>query len=352
MARSERYRKLPGRRRGIFRGASVWLAPDHVLLVKSLRFREEYKRYYLRDIQAIATASAPRFHISIRSVVLALLWLYAYAVAASMERVSGALVAGGMERVSGMQATTYLWIVAAVLVGAWAMISAAFSCRCRIYTAVSSDELPSVYRSWTARRFVAELEPQIAAAQGTLEGNWAEAVESYTVGPPRTLPPDITSGAAPGSIPADPPRPWAAYAFITTLLAGGAADFLLLGTPGWMAQWILPLFTLCQAASTVAVLIACRRGELRGAWRILAVVALVVIALTYRANYSFGMLGNIGQQSTQASPTLAMQQLLATLARFANIATGFVAGLHVLLGLASIVVLAAGRQPKPPGLRG
>jgi hypothetical protein len=64
------------------------------------------------------------------------------------------------------------------------------------------------------------------------------------------------------------------------------------------------------------------------------------------------MLGNIGQQSTQASPTLAMQQLLATLARFANIATGFVAGLHVLLGLASIVVLAAGRQPKPPGLRG
>ncbi len=338
MAPSQRYRKLPGRRRGMFRGASVWLAADHVLLVKSLRFREEYKRYYLRDIQAIATASAPRFHLSMRSIVLALVWLFVYLVAASAERFSGAHL------------TIYLWVVAALLTVTWAIVSAAFSCRCRIYTAVSSDDLPSVYRSWTARRFVAELEPSIAAAQGTLEGNWAEAVESYTVGPPRTLPPETSADALPGSIMADPPRPWAAYAFIASLVAGGAADFLLPGSPGRMAQWVLPWFTLCQAASTVAVLVTCRRGELRPAWRSLAVVALIAIGLTYLVNSSFGVPATIGRQSRQSPPGIDQLPLERALARFADISTDFAAALQVLLAMAGTVLLATGRQSGPPGM--
>jgi hypothetical protein len=332
MAQDERYRKLPGRRRGIIRGSSVWLAADHVLLVKSLKFREEYKRYYLRDIQAIAIATAPRFHISMRSLILALVWVFVCAVAAAAERPSGAHL------------TIYLWIVAVLLTVTWAIVSAAFSCRCRVYTAVSSDELPSVYRSWTARRFVAELEPHIAAVQGTLEGNWAEAVESYTVGPARTLPPETP--ATPASAMADPPRPWAAYAFIASLIAGGVADFLLMGTPGRMAQWILPLFTLFQAASTVAVLVACRRGQLRPAWRTLAVVALIVVALTYRVTYSFSALTAIGQQSRQ-SPGLDPVPLVRLLAGLADISTDFAAGLHVLLGIVGIGLLAAGRQSRP-----
>ena len=336
MAQNERYRKLPGRRRGMIRGASVWLGADHVLLVKSLRFREEYKRYHLRDIQAIAPAGAPRFHLSIRSIALALVWLFAY------------LAAAATERVSGTRFTIYLWVGAALLTGTWAIVSGVFSCRCRIYTAVSSDELPSVYRSWTARRFVAELEPYIAAAQGMLEGNGAEAVESYTVGPPRTLPPEASAGAAPGSRMGEPPRPWAAYALIASLVAGGAADLLLLRTTGWMAQWILPLFTLCQAASTIAVLVACRRGELRPAWRNLAVVALIAMALTYHMNYSFGALTTIGQQSRP--PGFDPAQLARALSRFADISTDFVAGLHVLLGMVGVALLPTGRQPKPPGV--
>ena len=34
------YRKLPGRLRGIGYGASVWMAPDHLLLVRTRMFRE------------------------------------------------------------------------------------------------------------------------------------------------------------------------------------------------------------------------------------------------------------------------------------------------------------------------
>ena len=42
----EKYRRLPGRRRGVISGASLWMGSDHILLVRSAWFREEYKRFY------------------------------------------------------------------------------------------------------------------------------------------------------------------------------------------------------------------------------------------------------------------------------------------------------------------
>ena len=60
------YRKLPGTRRGFIQKSSVWAGPDHLLLVRGSRFRDEYKRFYYRDVQAIAVARAPRFHVSTR----------------------------------------------------------------------------------------------------------------------------------------------------------------------------------------------------------------------------------------------------------------------------------------------
>src|ERR1700684_1248315 len=65
------YRKLPGSRRGFFQKSSVWAGPDHLLLVRGSRFRDEYKRFYYRDVQAIAVARTPRFHISTRAVAIA-----------------------------------------------------------------------------------------------------------------------------------------------------------------------------------------------------------------------------------------------------------------------------------------
>ena len=58
------------------RGSSVWLGPDHLLLVESLRFREEYKRFYLRDIQAIAVARRAALSLCPRSALVAGLWLW------------------------------------------------------------------------------------------------------------------------------------------------------------------------------------------------------------------------------------------------------------------------------------
>jgi hypothetical protein len=121
------------------------MAADHLLLVKSIRFREEYKRFHLRDVQAIVVARAPRFHVSTRSMGIAALWWF---------------VSVFMLRLFGF--TVPFWIGAAVLVSAWVIVSAAYSCRCCILTAVSRDDLPSIYRTWTARRFLRKVEPRIA----------------------------------------------------------------------------------------------------------------------------------------------------------------------------------------------
>ena len=174
-----RYRKLPGCRRGIFHGSSAWLGPDHLLLVRSWRFREEYRRFHVSDIQSIAVAEAPRFHISTRSIGIAVLWLIAISIA-STRRVSWA--------------ETALWILAVTLIGAWAWISAKCSCVCRIYTAVSGDDLPSVYRTWTARKFISRVQPLIVAAQGAIESDWANDVDARRIGPPEFVPDMPTAG--------------------------------------------------------------------------------------------------------------------------------------------------------------
>ncbi len=147
-----RYRKLPGHRRGFVRGSSAWLGPDYLLAVNAMRFREEYKRYYFRDIQAIIVARRPRFHLSTRAAPIGFLWLIAFFISYRSPQVPALVGAAGI-----------------MLVGMWLYISTACSCTFRIYTAVSGDPLPSVYRTWVARQFLRAIEPQISAAQGTLE---------------------------------------------------------------------------------------------------------------------------------------------------------------------------------------
>jgi hypothetical protein len=53
------YRRLTGRKRTLLGYSQLWLAPDHILLVKSTRFAENYQRFALADIQAITVTETP-----------------------------------------------------------------------------------------------------------------------------------------------------------------------------------------------------------------------------------------------------------------------------------------------------
>jgi hypothetical protein len=322
MASATRYRKLPGRRRGLFRGASVWLGADHLLLVRSMRVREEYKRYQLRDVQAIVVARAARFHISTRAVGIAVFWLAAFLAVASR----------------APRMTTPLWMAAAALVIAWIVISWQFSCRCRIYTAVSRDELPSIYRTWTARRFLRQVEPRIVQVQGAVEGPWVDAISSRTLGPPRSAPPPPPPGIVPPSARRGPrTRGFASDLLIGALFADAIFDTVALHAGGNWVQSANAILALLEMASAIFVIVQHYRGVLRSAMQKLAIATLVAEGIFYYFRpVIVGMLA--GARSAATRRPLVTMLSVDPWMRQAD------AVLCALLGFAGLVIVLMGRD--------
>jgi hypothetical protein len=322
------YRKLPGHRRGLFRGASVWLGPDHLLLVRSLRFREEYKRYQLRDIQAIVVARDRRFHISTRSLGIAFLWFLAFIFAVT--RPWGPAV---------------LWTSALALIAAWACVSYFFSCRCRIYTAVSRDDLPSLYRVWTARRFLREVEPRIAAVQGTVQ-NWADEIENRDIGPADMRPDTSGVPPPPKPRPAARTRTLASDFLILCLFADAIWNTVTLNVPGWLhgaGQTMALLLTL----AAILVVVQHHRGRITMAMQRLALAVLIGIGLMYYFRpIVTGMMIGASASANKRTPLNA--------ARYVNPAPWMrtvEAVMTALLGVTGLaIVLAGGDEQEPPAI--
>lgn len=264
-----RYRRLPGRRRGFFRGASVWLGLDHLLLVKSMRFREEYKRFHLRDIEAISVAAAPRVHFSTRAFLIALAWLTALITASLVHKT---------------WFTASVWIAAAAIAGTWLYVSLSASCICRIFTAVSSDDLPSVYRSWTARKFIRKVAPLIAEAQGVVEGDWAQAVEDRQIGPREPIPVEFG-----GSAPVRPQSSAASAAgrsvlplvFAALMFIDAALTYLT--KPGASAGfWRIGYAVMAlELGVSIAMLVQHSRGKLMAGMQKLVIASLIATGIVW-----------------------------------------------------------------------
>ena len=119
---------------------SLWLGPDHLLCVETNGYRETYKRFYFRDIQAIIIQHTKR----------RVIW----------NAILPTPLAGG-------------------LVGLLALLSAGernevtinnilgTGCVCYLRTAVQIEQLPGLYRVPKARKVLAKIRPQIVAAQGS-----------------------------------------------------------------------------------------------------------------------------------------------------------------------------------------
>jgi len=272
------YRKLPGRRRGFIRVSSVWAGPDHLLLVRGSRFREEYKRFYYRDVQAIVIARAPRFHISTRAVAIALAcWVAATVVERLAIRFHFSDVV-----YNTVLAAEVGGCVLIVLTLVWAYVSGRESCRCRIYTAVSGDELPSIYRLWTARKFLAQVEPLIAQTQGVIEGEWAAAAEERAVGPSLAVP----SLAVPSPVETGQPEPSGLprRSLVTDLLLASLfADAVvnLAPLPAALNSWLPFAAALATIAGAIAVIVQHHRGRLKTGMNRVAIASLVAFGLLY-----------------------------------------------------------------------
>jgi len=328
MTQIERYRKLPGHRRGILRGASLWVGSDHLLLVRSVRFREEYKRFYFRDIQAITVADAPRFHISTRAIWIAWAWVVLYA-----------FVQGLISRVPSMGwVPSALFLSSAIgVVLAWVYVSAERSCRCRIRTAVSHDELLSVYRRWHARRLLAQMEPLILAAQGgTIPEGWAESVEpAVEVEKPR---------AAMAALPVEARRPEVeetrsatSLTFVGSLLADGVLNFATLSMYTRTLQWIWYGLSAVEVGSAILIFVQHYRGVLSASMQKLAIATLIATGCVF---YLRQVLASV----PSAAGKVALNPALVTTTPGYMVMREVDGGLTLVLGVVGLVLLIGGRR--------
>jgi len=172
MAAQSIYRKLSGRRRGLGGYSQLWLAPDHVLLVESSRFVEQYRRFALADIQAVVITGSPdRTPWQIAGIAVSILWTLA------------------MFAVTPLIGKMFFGVTGAVAL-ALSIIDLARGprCRCYLHTAVTRELLSPVSRLPRARAFLDRLRPALEAVQGTLALQDLAAIPSASEFAPATAP--------------------------------------------------------------------------------------------------------------------------------------------------------------------
>ena len=149
-----KYKRLASNR-GLGKLHSLWLGEDHLLVVESTGYSEEYTRYYLKDIQAIISRRSSR--------------------GKALNAVSGSLAAisllagiggyGNGPSPAGIAAGIFAGFFLLLLI--WNLFRGP-TCRCLIRTSVGIDELPALDRIKSVRKVLKRLRPLIGRLQGEI----------------------------------------------------------------------------------------------------------------------------------------------------------------------------------------
>jgi hypothetical protein len=140
--------------------ASLRLGPDHLLLVESNGYTEIYKRFYLRDIQAIVIQKTRNFQI-FNFVLGIIVLVFLLLTIAIMPKTA-----------SGWTEDITPWIIVlGIITGLFLLfllinLIAGRTCNTFLRTAVQIEQLPSLSRVRKTRRTLAKIHPLIVAAQG------------------------------------------------------------------------------------------------------------------------------------------------------------------------------------------
>lgn len=154
------YRKLAGpavRSDNLMAGTAsrvaLYLGPDHLLLTEKLWFKESYRRFYFRDIQAFLIQKNNRWRWYGFGFLIAALLFALFGLAASGN--SAAFIFYGLAGLLAIGAgVNWLWL--------------GQTCRCFLKTAVQYEELTPLNRERKANRALAVIEREIATVQGPM----------------------------------------------------------------------------------------------------------------------------------------------------------------------------------------
>lgn len=269
---------------GFFSGAALFRDEHCLISVRRSGFEERVKRLHFKDIKSIVVSKSRRFGVS-RRVILGVLLLPLVLAFASRYPLFPASV-------------RFAFVIALIL--AWLYISIQESCRCRVYTAVSQEDLLSIRRPWTARKFLAELTPFIEAAQGTLPAGWQESLAADQ---------PIQIAQSTGQAEEVPARGERADSRMRLTASGALVASLLLDVvqTSWdlqrtdpMPNWIGSLLALLEAAAAVWVLIQNRGIDVR--LQRLGAAVLIFLGLAFYGQTGMTVVAQMQAQARTKRP--------------------------------------------------
>lgn len=294
MKKNTAYRPVKGSRQYDFFGgfSSLWLSDDHLLLVRRNNWKEFYRKFYFRDIQALILAETKqrRNH----SVIFLLMILF-FLVLAGMSQEIGRII--------------HLSIAFATLLVLLIDWFKGPTCTARIITAVQTTSLP-YKRLPPAERLQKELNTAVEKVQGHFDTEHGERLdcrlqEISTADKQRSTAADRakqTAGSEEFTLSFDNPfdnRFHLISFFLFLLLAG--ISVLSLGGRG---QLLYTLETLLFAITLITIIIALyhqSRSGIRGMTANLTWVAAIWLVLAAVANF-----GLIFEAMTQEEAVRAM----------------------------------------------
>ncbi len=161
MAEKSIYRRLTAKKRTLLGFTQLWIAPDHLLLLKSTRFAESYQRFSFADIQSIVVTEMPDAKA------------FQFLVLAGI--ITGAV---GFLSVDSLAARIFFGAIGAIaLLAMIGNIALGPRCRCVLNTAITHEELAPLSRTRSAQKVLDRLRPMIEAVQGSLTPDRAAAVD-------------------------------------------------------------------------------------------------------------------------------------------------------------------------------
>ena len=259
-ASTSEYKRLPGKKSRLLRRDRLYLGPDHLLLVRSLSFSEEYRRFYFSDIQALVLQERRKGY---RPVVE---WIAIGVCAAA----TGAL----------MWAQHEIWgtlLALLTIVYAWFTLRRE-DCKAWLQTAAGTAELPALCRMRSARKALAAIDDRVRAAQPSMAPE--ELGRALETPPP--LPIQIVeTPPQPPALPAvseDIRRPSPLYVagFAALLALGGFKLYTAIFAPRAL-PWAMPIGYLAFVALMIVPLLRHGVKNIRGS-RAAAVFSSLVIA--------------------------------------------------------------------------
>lgn len=321
----------------------LWLAADHLLLVRSYGFSEEYRRVFFGDLQALRIQ--PTRGRLAWNIVWFSLALFTLLLLLAIGEPAGRVVFG---------AFAGFFLLAALintLLGP--------TCRFWLHTPAGAVRVACVKRVFRAEAIADRIRPLIRQAQQALSEDERRALAAPAV--PAT--PGAVTAAMPSAAPRRPATPRdlqvVTWAFLVPILYG-SLELVLLGVNNVLLS-LLELIATLSFGIMMVVAIVRQRGRPLGigllalAWT--GVGLFVLLLLAGQAHQMILAMGAEGQVRSQLDILRHQASLTGRNSLFILYANSIAGGLALLLGLAGLLLLRRhGPTPRladgPPVLPG